>query len=234
MNAKPNAKFMALVAAAALHGAASAQLQPPPEGVVNLAASASTEVPQDVMRLTFTTTSDGRDANAVQTTLKKALDAALAQARAAARPGELEVQTGNFSLHPRYDKTVITGWQGTAELIVEGRDMAAIGQLAGRISSMTIGRIDYSLSREQRQAIEGEVAAQAIARFRAKAADYATRFGYSGYSIREVSVNTNEGGGPVPLRMKAASASYAAEAALPVEAGKATVTVSVNGNVQMK
>ncbi len=227
-------KLLAAAGAALIaQGAAFAQTMPPPSGVVNLAASASVEVPQDLMRLTFTTTSDGRDANAVQAALKQALDAALAEARRAARPGQVEVQTGNFALHPRYDKTVITGWQGTAELVVEGRDMVAIGQLAGRISSMTIGRVSYSLSREALAKIEGDVSAQAIAAFRGKAADYAKAFGYSGYTIREVNVNTNEGGGPVPMRMKAA-ASYASDAALPVEAGKATVTVMVNGNVQMK
>ena len=226
-------QILALAAATAIHGIAVAQMQPPPEGVVNLGASASVQVPQDVMQVTFTTTSDGRDANTVQTALKKALDAALTEARAAATPRQLEVRTGNFSLHPRYDKTVITGWQGTAELIVEGRDMVAIGQLAGRIASMTIGRVDYSLSREQREAVEGKVAAEAIASFRAKAADYARQFGYTGFTIREVNVNANEGGGPVPMRMKAASA-YAADSALPVEAGNASVTVSVNGNVQMK
>ena len=227
-------KFLAAAGAALIaHGASFAQMMPPPSGVVNLGASASTEVPQDLMRLTFTTTSDGRDANAVQTALKQALDTALAEARRAAKPGQLVVQTGNVSLHPRYDKTVIPGWQGTAELVVEGRDMVAIGQLAGRISSMTIGRVSYSLSREALAKIEGDVAERAIAAFRGKAADYARQFGYSGYTIREVNVNTNEGGGPVPMRMKAA-ASYASDAALPVEAGKATVTVTVNGNVQMK
>jgi len=227
-------KFFAAASAALIaQGAAFAQTMPPPSGVVNLAASASTEVPQDLMRLTLTTTSDGRDANAVQTALKQALDTALAEARRAAKPGQVEVQTGNFSLHPRYDKTVITGWQGTAELVVEGRDMVTIGQLAGRISSMTVGRVSYSLSREALAKIEGDVSAQAIAAFRAKAADYAKAFGYSGYTIREVNVNTNEGGGPVPMRMKAA-ASYASDAALPVEAGKATVTVMVSGSVQMK
>ena len=38
-----------------------------------------------------------------------------------------------------------------------------------------------ALSRELREKVEGEVAAQAIARYRAKAADYAKQFGYGGY-----------------------------------------------------
>jgi predicted secreted protein len=209
---------------------------PPPEGVVSLSSSASIEVTRDLMSIVFSTTKEGSDAAAVQSQLKQALDAALAEAKKAARPGQVDVQTGNFTLSPRYTgKGVASGWQGTAELVVEGRDMQAIGQLSGRITTLTINRVGYNLSRELREKAEGEITAQAIARYRAKAADYAKQFGYSGYTIREVNVNTSEPGPgrPMPMMMKAMSASGADES-LPVEAGKGTVTVNVNGSVQMK
>ncbi|MBX3604636.1 MAG: SIMPL domain-containing protein [Piscinibacter sp.] len=222
---------------AALAGPALAQAETPaPQGVVGLAASATIEVTKDLLSVTLTTTREGTDATSVQTQLKQALDAALAEARKAARPGQLEVQTGNFSLYPRYaSKGGISGWQGSAELLIEGRDMPAIGALTGRISTMTIARVGYGLSRELREKVEGEVAAQAIGRFKAKAGDYAKLFGYAGYVIREVSVNADSpvmyAAAPM-VRAKAMSA--AADESLPVEAGKGTVTVNVNGTVQMK
>ena len=218
----------------ALAGAASASELPAPQGVVTLSASASIEVPRDVLSVTLSATRDGAGAAAVQSALKQALDAALAEARKVAKPGQLDVQTGNFSLFPRYSKqNVISGWQGSAELTVEGRDMQAIAALTGRITTMTIARVGYNLSRELREKLEGDLAAQAIARYRAKAADYAKQFGYSGYSVREVSVTTGEPSYPPPMvRMKAMAAS--SEEALPVEAGKGTVTVGVNGSVQMQ
>src|SRR5205814_4651868 len=139
----------------------------PPSGVVNVTASATVEVPKDMMSITLTTTREGADPNVVQTGLKQALGAALNEARRAAKPGQVDVQTGNFALYPRYNnKGLISGWQGTAELMVEGRDMPAIGQLVGRITSMTVARVSYSLSRELREKSEGDVAAQAIARYR--------------------------------------------------------------------
>jgi predicted secreted protein len=230
-------------AALALAGPAFAQTQPAPLGVVGLTASASTEVIKDLLNVTLTTTREGQDAAAVQAQLKQALDAALAEARKAARPGQVEVQTGNFSLYPRYapaksaspgQQGGIVGWHGTAELVIEGRDMPAIGQLTGRITTMTIARVAYGLSREQREKAEADVAAQAIARYRAQAADYARQFGYTGYVLREVNVNGSE---PVPFSpapmMRAKAMSAAADEALPVEAGKAAVTVSVNGTVQL-
>jgi predicted secreted protein len=212
-----------------------ADAAPPPQGVVSLSASASLEVTKDLLSITLNTTREGQDAGSVQSQLKQALDAALTEAKKVARPGQLDVQTGGFSLAPRYtNKGVVSGWQGSAELIVEGRDMQAIGQLTGRITTLTIARVGYGLSRELREKSEGEVSAQAIARYRAKAADYAKQFGYGSYVIREVSVSGNEqSAAPTPMfRAKAMSVSSSDES-LPVEAGKGIVTVSVNGTVQM-
>ena len=214
---------------------------PPPQGVLGLSANASVEVAKDLIAVTFSTTREGTDANTVQAQLKQALDAALAEARKAARPGQVDVQTGNFSIYPRYANTpnsgrapTIAGWQGSAEVIVEGRDMAAIGQLTSRITTMTIARVTYRLSREANQRVETDIAAEAIAAFRAKATSYAKLFGYGGYTVREVSVATSEAQpGPVPMmRMQAAGASTGD--ALSVEPGKAVVTATVNGTIQMK
>jgi len=231
-----------VLATASIVTTANAQMLPTPDGVLALTTNASVEVQKDVLAVTFSTTKDGADATVVQSQLKQALDAALAEARRAAKPGEVDVQTGNFALYPRYapptssGRAVISGWQGSAELVVQGRDVAAISQLSARIATMTIARVEYRLSREASQRVEGEVAAQAIAAFRAKAAAYAKQFGYGGYAIREVNVATSEPTpGPQPmLRMQAQSASVAAAEPLPVEPGKALVSAHVTGTVQMK
>lgn len=208
---------------------------PPPQNVMSLSATASAETTMDLLSITFSTTRDGPDAASVQSQLKQALDAALGEARRAARPGQVDVRTGNFSMYPRYaPKGGLNGWQGTVQLTVEGRDMTAISQLAGRITTLTIARVGHGLSREAREKIEGEITAQAIARFRERAQLQAQAFGFSGYQIREVQVGTQEPpmGMPVPVMRMSAAAAPAAEA-LPVEAGKTTVSATVSGSVQM-
>ena len=223
----------ALIAAAS--PAAFADVPPPPQGVVHLTTSATTEVTKDLLTITLSTTKEGPDAAAVQAQLKQALDAALIEARKSVRPGQLDVQTGNFQLQPRYtNKGQTNGWQGSTELIVEGRDMPAIGQLTGHITTLTIAGVAYNISRELREKIEGEVAAQAIARYRAKAADYAKQFGYTAYTLREVNVQSNDVPPVRPMaRMSVNAMSASADAALPVEPGKGNVMVTVSGTVQM-
>jgi len=206
-----------------------------PTGVVALTATASVEVTRDLMAVTLSATREGTDASAVQAALKQALDAALLEARGVARAGQIDVRTGNFSMNPRYStKVTLNGWQGTAELVIEGRDLPGIGQLAGRIQSMTIARVAQCLSREQREKAEGGVTAQAITRYRAQAAEVTRQFGYASYAVREVSVNNNDqGGAPEPMMMRAKVFSAAADAPLPVEAGQTSVSVTVSGTVQM-
>jgi predicted secreted protein len=104
----------------------------------------------------------------------------------------------------------------------------------GRVQTLTIGRVGWSLSREAREKVEGEVTAQAIARFRARAEDVAKQFGMSGYTVREVNISGNEPGGPPVVMMRAQVARAGADESLPVEAGKAQVTATVSGTVQMK
>ncbi len=226
---------------------ASAQTLPPPQNVVMLAASATVEVNKDWLTVVFSTSKDGPDAAAVQAQLKTALEAALAEAKKIAKPEQVEVQTGAFSLFPRYapptpkqqsvgQPGAINGWQGSTELVVEGRDMQAIGQLTGRIQTLSIARVATSLSRQARQKVEGDISAQAIERFRARADAVTKQFGFAGWTVREVSVNSDmPGGGQPQFQAMAMRAKLSdGDQALPVEAGKATVTANVSGSVQMK
>ena len=65
--------------------------------------------------------------------------------------------------------------------------------------------------------------------------DLSKQFGFGGYTLREVSVNTNEPGFPRPMRAMAMEAkSVASDAAVAAEPGKSTVMVTVSGSVQLR
>jgi predicted secreted protein len=227
-----------ILAAAGLLAAAftaNAQIVPPPQNVLQLSASGTVEVPQDLLSLTLATTREGADAGTVQSQLRSALDAALAEVRKTAQPGLMDVRTGAFSVYPRYSTPgKITGWRGTAELVLEGQDFGRITQAAARATTMTIGHVGFDLSREQRSKVESDAQSIAIERFKSRADELARGFGFTGYTLREVNVASNDIG-PIPrFRMTAAAAPMAEGAPVPVEAGKAAVTVTVSGSVQMR
>ena len=231
-------KSIAMVAVLVSAGAAFSQNNAPAplQNVVSLSASGAVEVTQDLLAITLNATRDGADAAVVQSQLKTVLDAALAEARKAAQPGQMDVRTGNFSLFPRYDKAnKISGWQGTAELVLEGRDFPSIAATGGKIPNMTIANIGFGLSREQRAKVEGEAQTKAIEQFKAQATEIARNFGFSAFTFREVAVNSHDNQEVRPRMMAMAKgASMSSDAPIPVEAGKSTVVVNVSGSVQMR
>ena len=203
---------------------------------MQLSASASMDVRQDLLTMVLATTREGAEPAAVQTELKTALDAALAEVKAQAEPGQLDVRTGSFSLYPKQNKDGrITVWQGRAELVLEGRDFARISAAAGRIQTLTVSQSLFGLSREQRAKVEREAQQQAIKNFREKSSEVAKSFGMNEATIREVNIMANDQFPPPILRMRtmAAPAGMAADAPIPVEAGNSTVTVTVQGSVQL-
>ena len=227
----------ALALAMALSGSAVLAAGPEaPDGLVNFSATASLEVTQDLLGITLQAVRDGSDAAQVQAQLKSVLEAALAEARKAAQPGAMEVRTGNFSLYPRYGKdNRISGWQGQAELVLQGRDTQRVAQTAGRLAGMNITNVGYSVSRELAEQHDAEVTAQAIKKFRTKAGEVARQFGFASYTVREISVQSADSGPvlrPVMVQARAAMA-MPADAPLPVEAGRSTLGATVSGTVRM-
>lgn len=231
-------KLVAGLALTAACGSLLAQptVTPAPQNLIQLSASASVEVSQDMLTMSLNTVRDGADASTVQNQLKAALEAGLTEAKKSVLPGQLDVRTGNFSLYPRYGRDgKPTGWQGSAELILEGRDFARISTTAGKIQSLTMGGVSFGLSRELRVKSEAEAQTLAIERFKSRATDIARSFGFTSFGLREVSVNANDQGFMPRPRLQSIEAKAAmSEAPVPVEAGKSSVTVTVSGSVQLK
>lgn len=230
-----SAAFVLMAASSAMPAWSAPEV--PRDNVVTFSTTATMEVTRDLLTVVLAAVKDGPEAKAVQTALKQTLEAALAEARKSAQPQAMDVRTGEFSINPRYGKDgKINGWQGSAELILEGTDSARVAQTAGRMLGMNVVSVGYALSRKLREQNESQVTADAVGRFRSRAAELAQAFGFSGYSIGEVSVNSGE---PI-YAMKAsaprmrAMAAGAADEALPVEPGKGSITVTVSGSIVLK
>lgn len=218
-----------------LMGAAHAEA--PRQNALSFSASATEEVTQDLLVVTLQATREGNQASDVQAALKQVMESALTEARKAAQgqPG-IEVRTGSFSVQPRYTNAGrISGWQGSAQLVLEGTDTTRISQTAGKLTQLNVVNMQYGLSRGLRERHEAALTNEAIQRFRSRASAMASAFGFKGYTLGEVSVSSTEPGfEPRPYMMATrAKTMEAADAALPVEPGKGRLSVSVNGQVYL-
>lgn len=221
-----------LVIGAMWAGSSIAAAQSSPLNVLQLSSTGTVDVTQDLLLMTLAATREGSNAGAVQSQLQQVLDAALSTAKRQAQPGQLDVRTGSFGLYPRHDKDgKVAGWQGRAELVLQGRDFDRITRTAAQIEGMPVSQTGFALSREAREKVEGQAQSEAISRFQSKAKALAQAFGFQGYTVREVSVNSNDMSFSPRVAMMANKAADAAP--IPVEAGQAQVVVNVSGSVQM-
>lgn len=208
-----------------------------PRNVVQLAAQGAVEVTHDWLSVTLSTTRDGADAAAVQSQLKIALDSALSQAQPLAQAGQLDVRSGNFSVYPRRGRDgKLVGWQGSADLTLQGRDFARIGTVIGSIQTLGIAQMNFSLSREQRDLVRVQAQSQAIEQFKTRAQEIASSFGFTGYNLRDIQISANDQDYVARPRVMAMQAKSGAvnDEPLPLEAGKTTVQVTVAGFVQLQ
>lgn len=228
---------------AALFMATVSHAQPAPaplaqHNLAQLSVTASADATQDMLTIILSTTKEGTTAAEVQAQLSRAVETALTLSRQdgqAGRPEKVDARTGSFSLQPRYNRDgLLTGWQGSAQVVIEGRDFARITALAGRISSLSVSQVSFGLSPELQLRLQADAQAKAIAQFKRNAEQIAHGFGLSSYTLGEVSVNQQDFGPWPAARNLSAQRMAVADAALPLEAGKGSVSVTVSGSVQMQ
>ncbi|MBR8126022.1 SIMPL domain-containing protein [Burkholderia multivorans] len=209
---------------------------PEPAGVLSLSSQASADVPQDIIHITLFYEQQAKDPGSLTSALNQRADAALAQAKGVSG---VSAHTGAFSVYPSTDRDgKISAWRGRTEVVLESRDFAAASKLAGQLSNlMQVANVEFSLSPEAQRAAEQKLTTEAIKSFRARADEAAKAFGYSSYTIRDVNVGSGRNVQPYPRMMAMAAApmdSAKMSAPIAVEGGKATVSVTVSGSVQMK
>ena len=172
----------------------------------------------------------------MQKQLNAMVSAALAVATPMAKPGALEVKTGEMNVSPRYGRDgKMNGWVGSAQLVLQGRDVEQITTLAGRMPDLTVSQIDWRLSPEQKTAAEARIQAEAVAHFQSKAQSLTQQFGFAAYTLREVRVSAQEvGEGSVMPRMAMAQMDAPAPMPVPAVAGRSRVVVNISGSLVMR
>ncbi len=233
--------FKPVIAAALLSAAvfgASAQgidKMRDPQNIVSLDATVQTQVVPDMAVILMAVERSAPDAAAITSEVNQILAAALKEAKATTG---VTAATGSFNTQPRWDnKGQRNGWTVRAELIMRSKDFGVLGKLAGKLStSMQISNNFFEVSPELKQSEEEKLIAQGLAAFQSKAQAATKALGFGAFGIREVHLGSaGIGGEPRPRPMMMQARAVVADAApMPIEAGPTTLSLTVNGSVQMR
>jgi predicted secreted protein len=229
--------FTAAALSAAVFGASAQGIDKmrDPQNVVSLDATVQTQVVPDMAVILMAVERSAPDAAAITSEVNQILAAALKEAKATTG---VTAATGSFNTQPRWDnKGQRNGWTVRAELIMRSKDFGVLGKLAGKLStSMQISNNFFEVSPELKQSEEEKLIAQGLAAFQSKAQAATKALGFGAFGIREVHLGSaGIGGEPRPRPMMMQSRAVAADAApMPIEAGPTTLSLTVNGSVQMR
>ena len=237
MNAPhPVARFLvATVIATALIAATPLCAQPAPPDrtgprppTVTLSASATASVPNDRMQATLRAEADNADAAAAANAVNARMAKALARAKATAG---VEASTSGYSSYQMTDKANVTRWRVAQTLKLEGSDFAALSTLVSQLQAdggLVIDNTQFHVSDASRKKAEEALTQQAIKGWQARAAEAASGFGFGGWRVGNVAIQTGDFVRPQPVMRAMSYESKSAPVAM--EAGNSDVTVTVSGD----
>ncbi|MGB6008492.1 SIMPL domain-containing protein [Castellaniella sp.] len=195
-----------------------------------LSAQASEEVQQDTVVVTLAAEVTGASQTQVSDQLNGRLDAVMKQAKG---HDGIEARSGNYRIWPMTDRDGrISEWRGHAEILLESRDFPAASKLAAQLADrMPIAGMSFSVSRERQAAEERKLMLQAVKAFQDRAQALTQALGFSAYRLYNVDLG-GEGDVPAaPMPRMMMSAMAADKVAAPIEGGRQTLSVSVQGTI---
>lgn len=222
--------FVGVLAMVALPGLASAGDDSHYDRV-SLRAERSRQVPNDTARAQLGITLEDHDAVELQHRVNEVMDWAV---DVATHYKDVEAQTGGYRTHPVYDHQLIDHWRATQELRIDSRDVDRVTELVRVLQSrMQLQSVTFSISHAARETIENELIAQALEAFKQRAELVRETLGAESYRI--VNLDINSGGNvPAPVPMRAMGAMADAKTPPSLEPGTSTVTVTVDGTLELR
>ncbi|MBU1253461.1 SIMPL domain-containing protein [Qipengyuania sp. DY56-A-20] len=229
---------LAAVAAIAVP-ASAAEIQIASQGpVVELSVNEVVRSAPDVAQVGAGVTTRAATAREALTQNSQAMDRIVARLRQLGIAGE-DIQTSNFNLSPQYDynqqsgEQVFRGYNVSNQVQVKLRDLPRAGEILDALvnaGANTIYGPNFMI--EDDEAAKAEARAQAFARGRRMAEDYARVAGYSSVRLLEISESV-QNHGPMPQPMMARAAMDSGESAPPIEPGQVGTGVSITVKYEM-
>jgi predicted secreted protein len=195
---------------------------------LSLTGSAAREVTQDRVTVTLYASHEAQEPGPAQARVNEILNPVLERLRGRS---DLEVQSGGYRTTPVRQESRTVAWQARGSIRLTATPSDEFNKLVGQLATeLNVESISHFLSPEAQAAAEETLIAEAVAAFRSKA-DAATKaLGFKSWTVRSVSLG--DSGLPMPMPKMMMARGMAAEAEpMPLEEGKTTVSVSLNGTV---
>ncbi len=211
--------------------AALAQEPPPPvPPVAAVSASATASIANDRMHAWLRVEAESADAAAAAGSVNARMATALARAKATAG---VDARTLGYSTQQIVEKGQPARWRAVQTLSLESADFGALSALVSRLQAsdgLLLSGLQFALANATRRKAEDQLIQDAIKAWQQRAQQAAQGFGFQGWRVGRVAIQTNDYGQAQPMLMRAQAAPFGSGAPVAAEAGTTDVTVTVSGD----
>jgi len=205
----------------------------PPEGIVNLQASASMEVETDTMQAVISVEAENYDPSALAKNINEKMAWAL---KAAKQFKDVKVKGGQYTSHQLYNKRIFRAWRGSQTITLKSKNSAQLGKLIGVLQEkLLIKSLRYHVSKEKRDAVNKKLVKLAIKNFKEQALVVTQGFDKNKYVIHQISINTNNQQRPVYYAKSRMMGGNSMEASAPanLQQNSSNIKVNINGSIRL-
>lgn len=198
---------------------------------ISLTSTAADKIENDILIATLSVRREGANPAKLAEKANETIKWAITEAK---KISGIRVQTLAYQTSPIYQQQRLSGWRVRQSLRLESKNMAALSQLIGTLQErLGVEQVSYRISNQRRNAVEEKLIAKAIALFQQRAQLVTEKMASKRYRV--VKMNINTGGNIRPRVMRAEISEMAGGRKAPsFEAGSQTVTVSINGTIELQ
>ena len=211
------------------------------ETILNVSATETIEVQQDLLTANLRTEMEGTDPAIVQNEINILIKKAVEKAKTVT---DVKTSTEGYYVYPvdpdQNDKSVTAKkerkWRGSQSISISGKNAQSLLNLAGELQAMglVMGGLNYSLSTDATEKSRDSLMEAALNKVKAKAERAGKALGKSNVDLIEISVDSNMPSYPRPMMMRAADAVMEKGAAPTAEPGISEISLTVSARALLK
>ena len=199
---------------------------------VHLSVGASAQLENDTMVATLSAQEEGSQAAELSTLVNQRVRDALELVK---KHPQIKHQTNAYSSNPVYNNNKISGWRVSQSLRLESTNMALMSDVLGKLQAdLALQSMQFTVSPKRKNQQDEILIDEALEAFSQRAKQVVKKLGRKRYKIVDINISTSGARGIRPQYEMRAMAADSQVSAPSVSAGEQTVSVTVNGNIELE
>jgi len=199
---------------------------------INLSVSETAKIDNDIMVVILYAVEEGSDAAKLAKLVNKRIRDGLNVVK---KYDKIKHQTNAYSSNPVYSNNKIKGWRVRQSLRLESKDMALLSDILGKLqSNLALQSMQFTVSPDSKNAQDQILIDSALERFEERALQVVKKLRRNNYKIVNLNISTSGISGIRPQYQMRAMSLESSNSAPAVSAGEQTLTVTVNGSIELE